>query len=303
MLKLRLLEIFYHVYREGSVSAAAESLNITQPSVSKMLKDSEMELEVTMFNRVKGRLIPTEEAHLLAEQLDPLFEAVEGFENAAKQLFKTGNETINVLSTNLLLEHIIAPIMGMMFHKHEIDINVSITEQMNSLIHTLISDPETLAVSYRLPLDDNLSGLKIGVIKHYYVPARELTLPNDSPAITLEHIVQTPLILPSMQSEELGLIKHLLKQQSTNLSDVFYAPSTAAMLGFWKQGGKGMIINQFQLRAWRKEIPFIQLSSHYDIPLYLIHNKSNHYHKNLVDTLVRELSKQMFDSRLNLQPT
>lgn len=46
-MKLRHLEIFYAVMTCGSLSRAAESLNISQPAASKALKSAELKLGFT----------------------------------------------------------------------------------------------------------------------------------------------------------------------------------------------------------------------------------------------------------------
>ncbi|MEX7671402.1 LysR family transcriptional regulator, partial [Klebsiella pneumoniae] len=55
-MKLRHLEIFYAVMTCGSLSRAAEALNISQPAASKALKSAEMKLGFTLFQRVRGKL-------------------------------------------------------------------------------------------------------------------------------------------------------------------------------------------------------------------------------------------------------
>ena len=65
MLNLRHIEIFHAIMRTGSITAAAESLNITQPAVSAVLKHFESRLQMPLFDRVNGRLRPTLEAEAL----------------------------------------------------------------------------------------------------------------------------------------------------------------------------------------------------------------------------------------------
>ena len=61
-MKLRHLEIFHAVMTCGSLSRAAEALNISQPAASKALKSAEMKLGFTLFQRVRGKLLPTSAA-------------------------------------------------------------------------------------------------------------------------------------------------------------------------------------------------------------------------------------------------
>ena len=55
-MNLRHIEVFHAVYVNGSVSAAARMLNVSQPSVSKVLRHAESLLGFELFQRAAGRL-------------------------------------------------------------------------------------------------------------------------------------------------------------------------------------------------------------------------------------------------------
>src|SRR3546814_16949042 len=59
----RMMEAFNAVMEAGSVSAAARCLGVSQPAVSRLLKQFEEELGFALFHRAKGKLMPTPEAH------------------------------------------------------------------------------------------------------------------------------------------------------------------------------------------------------------------------------------------------
>lgn len=59
------LVTFATVMQTGSISAAAEKLYITQPAVSKRIKNLEEEFGVTLFDTVGRGIIPTDSAHQL----------------------------------------------------------------------------------------------------------------------------------------------------------------------------------------------------------------------------------------------
>ena len=64
-MRLRHIEVFNNVYKTGSVTAAAKLLNVSQPSVSKVLAHAEQQIGFPLFERIKRRLIATPEADIL----------------------------------------------------------------------------------------------------------------------------------------------------------------------------------------------------------------------------------------------
>lgn len=75
-MELRVLRYFLTVAREESISAAAEALHITQPTLSRQLMELEAELGVKLFLRGKRnrRVILTEEGMLLRQRAEEISE-------------------------------------------------------------------------------------------------------------------------------------------------------------------------------------------------------------------------------------
>ena len=59
------MPVFNSIYKTGSVTAAAKLLNVSQPSVSKVLAHAEQQLGFRLFERIKMKLVPTPEANIL----------------------------------------------------------------------------------------------------------------------------------------------------------------------------------------------------------------------------------------------
>lgn len=64
-MRLRHIEVFHAIKQAGSISKAAVLLGVSQPAASKVLQHAESSLGFKLFERVKGRLLPTAEAELL----------------------------------------------------------------------------------------------------------------------------------------------------------------------------------------------------------------------------------------------
>ncbi|MGM0644589.1 MAG: LysR family transcriptional regulator [Thermodesulfobacteriota bacterium] len=65
------LKVFYHIYRTGSVVAAADELHLTQSGVSQHLQKLEDEIGVPLFTRLHKKLLPTDGAHKLFDIVSP----------------------------------------------------------------------------------------------------------------------------------------------------------------------------------------------------------------------------------------
>ncbi|MFC4667516.1 LysR substrate-binding domain-containing protein [Seohaeicola nanhaiensis] len=97
----RQLEAFIQFMESGTVTAAADRMLVTQPAMSKMLAGLEIDLNLSLFLREKRRLIPTDEARLLYNEVRRLFASLADVERFAEDLrtFRTGELRIITGST------------------------------------------------------------------------------------------------------------------------------------------------------------------------------------------------------------
>ena len=85
-MRLRHIEVFNAIYLSGSISAAAQLLNVSQPSLSKTLQHAEDQLGFKLFRRIRGRLLPTEEAHIVYRETREVYERIEMLQQACRSL-------------------------------------------------------------------------------------------------------------------------------------------------------------------------------------------------------------------------
>ncbi len=98
-MRLRHIEVFHAVYSSGSVTRAAELLNVSQPSVSKVLAHAEQQLGFPLFERHRGKLIPTQEADQLFLLVSDVNESVDRLRQVAAQMRMTEKGALRVAST------------------------------------------------------------------------------------------------------------------------------------------------------------------------------------------------------------
>ena len=91
-MEIRLLKYFLAVAREENITAAAESLHITQPTLSKQLMELEDELGKKLFIRGKRKITLTEDGILLRKRAG---EIVDLLEKTQAELKNLDNEVIS----------------------------------------------------------------------------------------------------------------------------------------------------------------------------------------------------------------
>lgn len=85
-LNFRQLEAFRAVMPTGSITGAGHSLSISQPAVSRLIKDLEHELKLSLFVRQGTHVVPTEEARELYREVERHFSGADRIREAARAL-------------------------------------------------------------------------------------------------------------------------------------------------------------------------------------------------------------------------
>lgn len=98
-MRLRQIEVFHAIYTTGSMTNAARLLNVSQPSISKVLAHAEHQLGYRLFDRVKGKLFPTPEAHQLFAHVKTVYRDVDRLRHVAANIRESSAGRIRIAST------------------------------------------------------------------------------------------------------------------------------------------------------------------------------------------------------------
>ena len=85
-LTLRQVEVIRAVMLTGSVSGAAQHLNVSGPGISRLVKHAEESLGVRLFERKGGAFLPAPEARRVFDQIHEVYGKIEGLEGAIANL-------------------------------------------------------------------------------------------------------------------------------------------------------------------------------------------------------------------------
>ncbi|MEK6423067.1 MAG: LysR family transcriptional regulator [Burkholderia gladioli] len=107
--KLRHMEVFRAVMLTGSINAASRMLFVSQPAVSKLVSHIETTLGLRLFERAKGRLVPTPEAHALFREVEQLYQAAQRVDEFAHALSLGPSSLLRVSCSASLAMSVVAP--------------------------------------------------------------------------------------------------------------------------------------------------------------------------------------------------
>ncbi|MGF9695148.1 LysR substrate-binding domain-containing protein [Rhizobium sp. 0TCS1.26] len=97
-LNFRQIEAFRAVIISGTASRAAELMGVTQPAVSRLIGELEAAVGFPLFDRVKGRLVPTPEADIFYRDVETSFRGLDRLRSSAARIRDFGSGHIRVAS-------------------------------------------------------------------------------------------------------------------------------------------------------------------------------------------------------------
>lgn len=195
MIETRLLYYFLAVAREQNITKAAETLHITQSTLSKQMMDLEQQLGKQLFIRGKRRLTLTEEGHFLRNKAHEILELIDITESAfhSEGDILSGDITIGCGETAAM-----DSIAGLFtqFHQQHPDVK----------FHTYSGDADSVMERLDMGLAD--MGLLLGPIRQekydylniYQKDTYGLLMPENcslaaKTSIDIETLAELPLIL------------------------------------------------------------------------------------------------------------
>lgn len=86
IVRVRQMEALLAVTTNGSVTAAANDLGVSQPAVSRLLSDLEKSLGFQLFDRREGRLVPTQEVRYLLPSVERVLELMRQISDVSQDI-------------------------------------------------------------------------------------------------------------------------------------------------------------------------------------------------------------------------
>ena len=245
-INLELYKTFYYVAKNENITKASNELLISQPSISKAIKNLEDQLNCQLFIRSKHGVILTEEGKMFYEQIKTAMEIIESAEEKLKEVINLDYGVINIGISNTLTQKYLLPYIKEFHNTYpKIKINI-ITGPTHNLLNSArngIVDFIILNLPYIIPNDFSTTTLR--EIHDIFVASNKFINLKDK-TIKLNELNNYPLIIIAKGSNTRYFLDNYASSKGTILKPEMELASYSLVTEFTKIGfGIGYLIKEF----------------------------------------------------------
>nr|WP_267136927.1 LysR substrate-binding domain-containing protein [Vibrio sp. A1-1] len=200
------MEVFYAIMQAGTVSGAARLLHVSQPNVTRVLAHTEQQLSFALFERVKGRLVPTQEAKALLPEAEKVYQQLGQFRSLTNKV-KQGTQHLRVGAPPVLAAHLLAPTVALLSKEHGISFEL-LTANRDELCSGLLKHELDVAIAFGEETPPATMGHVLLKKNLALIAPKSAAIPAEKTVI-LEELISHDLPIIGLDSRDpLGLLLH-----------------------------------------------------------------------------------------------
>ncbi|MEM9622174.1 MAG: LysR substrate-binding domain-containing protein [Pseudomonadota bacterium] len=218
-MRIRHIEVFHAVYSSGSVTQAARMLNVSQPSVSKVLGHAELQLGFELFERVSGRLVPTPEAERLYDHVERLFDEIGVVRRVANNLRNLGDGKLRIAATPAMGMDLV-PKMAAEYMKAFPGVFFEMETLHYSEIAAALNESRIdIALAFDPPANPSLTEIPMGSGQFVFIEPPELQSQLKAP-IDLAELAELPFVRLNNRGPLGQILDNYLQESAASLQVV-----------------------------------------------------------------------------------
>lgn len=289
MINLELYRIFTIVASEGNLTRASAILHISQPAVTKHIKNLEKELQVTLFNRNKYGMELTEKGQALYNEIKDSISLLTNIDTKFKEV-----RNINLGSHVMMLSTMFGKCLTKYYAenpKSQIDVtNETFNNMLSMLENQKLDIVFSKKVNEELYNTQKISFISLGNLHDIFVVNTNSRFANKT--LSKESLKNEIIYTPKKTSlTTINLMKELDLEgtEKENIKNVTYT----TMLGILKNEDSIGIITKEYIQDDLKENKICELNTDFKLPplefgIYL--NKNNKFDE--LSSLIRIIKKE-----------
>ena len=232
-----LYRVFYEVANSGNISHASQRLNISQPALSKSIKNLEEQLGGNLFVRTQKGVVLTEEGKSFYNHIKKAIDNINNAENEFTNLINLNTGSIRIGVSTTITEKYLLPYLKI-FHKKYPNITIHMyTDISNELLDRLKNGLIDLAIVHVIDKDYgyDIDISRIKKIHSCFVVNEELK-ELAKKEISLKELVNYPMILQTEGSNSRDFIKKIEIDNNISFNNNIESSSYTLIAEFAKLG-------------------------------------------------------------------
>ncbi len=217
MIDFELYRIFVEVAKEENITRVSEKLNISQPAVTKQIKNLENQLSVVLFERKSKGLVLTEDGKRLYEKLKNPIDELNKIDN------QIGKEKIINIGTH---NHMGTCVFGMVINEYclkypEVNLNL-ICEEISSMLKKLENKEIDIVFSKKVDtqVSKNIKYIKLGYLNDVFIASKNSKIANEK--LTSESIENQIIYVPRVYAQAVERLKKITNGKNLKLKNSSY---------------------------------------------------------------------------------
>ncbi len=216
-IRLRQLRVFKLIVETGTVSEAAQAINLGQSSVSKTLASLEEELGFLLFDRIGRRLKLSQQGQTFYRKIENALETIEGIETTVRDIRDNQGQRLRIAAIGPLLHSQLIPQTLTRFSQQEPEFNYSVEMIPRIEIEDWVAQRLTDIGFTLLPVETSQLNFKpiaivkavAAVPKNHELARKKVLCPND--------IGDAHIVMPKPMVRVRGLVEASFIESGVNL--------------------------------------------------------------------------------------
>lgn len=268
ILNFRQLEIFRAVMLAKTVSGAAQLLDSSQPGLSRMLKYMEDRVGFPLFDRVRGRLMPTGEAIQLFKETQFLFDKIDDLDHVLRRL-ASGEDRIFRIGASPSLASAVMPACLRQLRRHFPKITIEFdTLSVDQVPGYLFLDRGEYALTL-FPVDHpNVQTEKIAAGRIVCIAHAESRIASME-RVRLADLAAEPLLSFRSASPHGIVLAGMFAKAGVELKVAMYIRYAETAVACVSEGLGVALVDEFSALVRPANVAVVQLAETGNIPVYL----------------------------------
>lgn len=242
-----LYKIFYEVANSGNITHASQKLNISQPAISKSIKNLEAQLGGELFVRTQKGVVLTEEGKIFYNHIKSAINNITNAENEFSNLINLNTGSIRIGVSTTITEKYLLPYLKK-FHKLYPNIIIHMyTDISNELLDKLKNGSIDLAIVHVIDKDygNDIDINKIKKIHSCFVVNESYKELIENP-ISIKKLANYPIILQTKGSNSRDYIEKIETDNGVIFNNNIESSSYTLISEFAKMGlGVGISTKEY----------------------------------------------------------